>query len=163
MDGRPVDGIDYAEARRILNRSTSYIGDRIRDGTLSRGPRHKQSTLSRAEVECLALKHWRPRRRVPGGYWCTRGEAAGMLGVSSSWVSQLAAQDRLPVVYPETTRHLLFRRSQIEVIAKTWTARAAAADTSERLQPHTVTHPVVSDSSIGVLALERRDASARLP
>ena len=82
----PVDGITYAQAQRILGRSRSWIGARIRDGSLPRGPKHKRATLSRAAVEELALEQWTRRRHVPGGYWATTGEVAELLEVTGGWV-----------------------------------------------------------------------------
>lgn len=151
MDERPIDGITYAEAQIILNRSISWIGARVLDGTLSRGPRYKKATLSRTEVEQLAVRLWRPRRHVPDGYWCTRAETAALLGVSRAWVSQLARTGRLPVLRPRV-RNLLFRRAQIEVIAHTWRARARARRGTGPNGPFVI-RAVESDSSIGIDAL----------
>lgn len=159
MDERPIDGITYAEAQVILNRSISWIAERVLDGTLSRGPRYKKATLSRAEVEQLAVRLWRPRRHVPNGYWCTRNEAATILGISPAWVSQLAKTGRLPVLRPQV-RNLLLRRAQIEVIARTWTARAQAKRTPGRPNRAFVVRAIDSDSAIGIEAL-RPSAAGR--
>lgn len=109
---RPVDGITYAEAEAILNRSRSWVGDRIRDGTLPRGPRGKKATLSRRAVEELALDQWLPRRHIPGGYWATSTEVAEILAVSTGRVRQLAEQGLLPGEQVRGKRWL-FRRDQI--------------------------------------------------
>lgn len=114
---RPIDGISYREAQVILGRSKSWIGDRVRDGTLKRGPHYKRSTLSRADVERLALAQWARRRHTPGGYWATTTEVAAMLGTTSGWVRQLAAQGLLPAERVRG-RWWLFRRAQIEVLVR---------------------------------------------
>lgn len=119
---RPVDGISYAEASVILNRSTSWIGDRLRDGTLPRGPAHMKASLSRTAVEKLALELWRPRRHVAGGYWATTTEAAEILDVTSGRVRQLIACELLPAVRA-SGGSWLFRREQIVVVAKGRLAR----------------------------------------
>lgn len=114
---RPVDGISYREASAILGRSKAWIGNRVRDGTLARGPHYKKSTLSRSDVEQLALDNWTLSRHIPGGYWATTCEVAEMLGTSDGWVRQLAARDLLPVERAQG-RWWLFRRHQIEVVAR---------------------------------------------
>ena len=97
---RPVDGVTYREAQAILGRSRSWIGDRIRDGTLPRGPRFKRSTLSRHAVEQLALDLWTRRRHEVGGYWATADEVAQMLGFmadgSANWPSAAYSQQNAP-------------------------------------------------------------------
>src|SRR5690625_4933621 len=114
---RPADGIGYREATEILGRSKSWVGNRVRDGTLSRGPQFKKATLSRAGVGRLALAGRTGLHQVAGGYWVTTAEVAEMLGTSDGWVRQLAADGLLPAERAQG-RWWLFRRTQVEVVAR---------------------------------------------
>lgn len=133
----PVDGITYAQAQLILGRSRSWIGDRIRDGSLPRGPKHKRATLSRAAVEGLALERWTRRRHIQGGYWATPTEVAELFGVTRGWVRQLAEQDLLPGLRAQG-KWWLFRREQITVIANSRPAHLLAKPDHATAEPAVV-------------------------
>ncbi len=112
---RPADGIAWREAAAILGVSDNTVARLVRAGASPRSGRRWRG-LSREQIERLALnRHW------PGqmsDYWVSPAEAAGMiLGVTLGRVRQLADAGRIP--YEVTpSGHRLYRREQLEVVAK---------------------------------------------
>ncbi len=80
--------------------------------------------LSRADVEALALRNYRHRRRRDDAksYWVTNERAAAILGVNVARLNQLAAKGFLPFeVHADGTR--LYRREQLLTVANARQAR----------------------------------------
>ena len=75
--------------------------------------------MSQADVEQLValVYDWRAHLHDPTSYWVTGEDAAELVGVSSSRMRLLTAEDRLPyVLHVDGTR--LYRRGQLEVVAQ---------------------------------------------
>jgi hypothetical protein len=114
----PVDGISGKEAGRILGIRELSVSRLINQGVLPKAVRGQRFGLARAEVERIALE----RFRAPHSYWCTRGDAAQILGLDVTRVQQLVDQGVVPAV--QHTGHWYFRRHQLAVIASTPEAQA---------------------------------------
>jgi hypothetical protein len=85
----------------------------------ARGSRYGHRTLSRADVEALAVEVYPWRRHLDDrdAYWLTGQRAADVLGVNRATLRQLGDVDRVPfVVHRDGTR--LYRRDQLEVVAQ---------------------------------------------
>jgi hypothetical protein len=123
----PGDAITWREAASILGVGMRRVGALVANGELSRGPRWAHRQLSRAEVEALALRRWKPRTVARGAYWLGTKDAAQVPGVNRARVRQLVAAGLLPY---ETTRHgYAFRRDQLLTVANARRARFHAYDT----------------------------------
>lgn len=115
-----ADAITRHEAAAILAVHVGTVDRMTRHGGLSRGRKFATAQLSRAEVERVALAT-RPARQLVDGdesYWLTRSGAASVLQRSEVRVGQLVAAGRLPHVEHELSGRRLFRRAQVEVVAR---------------------------------------------
>jgi hypothetical protein len=100
---RPVDPVTYAEAGHILGVTASSVRRRVLAGQLRTWrSRQKHRTLSRADVEALALRTYPYRAHIgdPGSYWVTGQRAADILGVNMARVRQLAHGALIPAEHP---------------------------------------------------------------
>lgn len=71
------------------------------------------------EVEAVATRHypWRQHTHDPDSYWVTVGQAAQLLGVSTTAVRRMVERHRLPhVVHASGVR--LMRRHDVEALAR---------------------------------------------
>ena len=121
---RPIDGITYKEAARILGVTTSTVRRHVLAGRLPQTRPVNRRMLSQAEVEALALVSYEHRRHIAEeeSYWVTGRRAAAILGVNLARLNQLAAKGFLPfAVHADGTR--LYRRRQLEVVANARDAR----------------------------------------
>ena len=113
----PCQGLSAAEAARILGVRANSVDQLVSRGVLPKAVKRQRHGLDLADVEYLALQ-----RYTPGHPWfATNREAAQILGVSRSRVSQLVNAGRLPFVERRGRRY--FRRQQIQVIANARNAR----------------------------------------
>jgi hypothetical protein len=86
--------------------------------------RQTHRTLSRADVEALALRTYAYRKHIgdPGSYWVTGQRAADILGVNMARVRQLAYAELIPA-----ERHadgtFMYRRDQLMTVANAREAR----------------------------------------
>ncbi len=114
-------------AAHILGVKPSTIRRHVIAGRLKARRRpHKHRTLSRADVEALAVQTYRYRLHIndPDSYWVTNERAAAILGVNRARLNQLAAKDFIPFeVHADGTR--LYRRQQLEVVGNAREARWA--------------------------------------
>ena len=107
----------YAEAGHILEVTASSVRRRVLAGELKarRGPL-KHHTLSKADVEALALRTYRYRNHIndSNSYGVTGQRAADILGVNLSRVTELAYKELIA-----SERHaegtLMYRRDQSEL------------------------------------------------
>ncbi|MGI8433754.1 MAG: hypothetical protein ACR2LE_03315 [Nocardioidaceae bacterium] len=114
---RPVDAITLRESAAILGCTISSVRRRILEGRLAAGKRYRHRTLSRADVEALAVETyaWARHLHDPTSYWVTGSDAAAVLGVNRSGLGHLARAGLLPyVVHRSGTR--MYRRAQLTVI-----------------------------------------------
>lgn len=116
----PVDRVDVAEAARILSCPQEQVAVLLGTYGLT-----DTSSLSRVDVEAVALSRWRRRHALgPDSYWVTRPQACEILGVNRARVGQLVAAGLIPFERARTPgRQLVFRRAQLEVVARARTAR----------------------------------------
>ncbi len=124
MAERPINPVTLDEAALILGCSRSTVRRHIAAGRLRSAGRYEHRSLSRADVEALAMQVYRWRRHLDDveGYWLTAGRAADVLAVNVTRLNQLVAADLLPyVVHSDGTR--LYRRQQLEVVATARDAR----------------------------------------
>jgi hypothetical protein len=116
---RPLDPVTYAEL------AASSVRRRVIAGQLRTWrSRQKHRTLSRADVEALALRTY-PYRKHTGdlrSYWVTGQRAADILGVNMARVRQLAYAGLIPC-----ERHIdgtfMYRREQLMTVANAREAR----------------------------------------
>jgi excisionase family DNA binding protein len=73
------------------------------------------AVFDRSDVEHYLARRHRPGQ--PDAYWIDTAEAAELLGVTPAWVRTLVHRGNLPGLRHASGR-LLFRRQQIEVIAR---------------------------------------------
>ncbi len=86
--------------------------------------RKRHQTLSRADVEALALQVYehRSHRNDAESFWVTSQRAADILGVNIARLNQLVAKGFLPFeVHADGTR--MYRREQLSVVANAREAR----------------------------------------
>ena len=117
-------------AARILGVALNTVRRMVASGALpATGPKWANDQLSRAEVEALALRHWRSSRtrtagsrvyrtssaQVADSYWTDRAGAARLLGVTPGRVRQLCDAGRIPFeTTPSGVR--VFRRDQLRTV-----------------------------------------------
>jgi len=114
---RPGDPIVLTEAADILGCSVDTVRRHVEARRLHEGRSLEHSVISRSEVETLAgvggLYPWRQHLHDPSSYWVTGAGAAGVLGITTGRLNQLADAQRLPFVrHEDGTR--LYRRAQLE-------------------------------------------------
>ena len=114
---RPILGVSGAEAARILDMGELSVDRRVRQGVLHKPVKRQQYALDHTEVEAYALQRWKPGHP----YWRSSHEAAEILGLTSSRVSQLARAGKIPAV--RHRRRWFFRRHQVDVVANAREAR----------------------------------------
>ena len=114
---RPILGLSGAEAARILGVHELSVARLVRHGVLHKPVKRQQYALDRTEVEAYALERWKPGHP----YWLSSQEAAEVLGLTSSRVSQLARAGKIPAV--RHGRRWFFRRHQVNVVANARGAR----------------------------------------
>jgi hypothetical protein len=100
MTERPVDGIERAEAARILGCHKWTVGTYVTTGRLRSAGKDVRRGLSRADVDALACEvyRWQDHRHDEEPYWIVGERAAETLGVNGTRVRQLVAADRIPYV-----------------------------------------------------------------
>ncbi len=112
--------VTQVEAAHIIGCSVTKVRSLIEACELAGGDRYEHRCLDRDQVEHLAVRMWRPRRPDvlddAGSYWVTSRQVAEMLGVGQNRVRQLVERGFLPCLRTPRGR-LLFRRSQVEVVA----------------------------------------------
>lgn len=122
--------IGVAEAARILACEPASVRDLLYDhGHPRTGP------LVRSDVEAVALARWR-RTHAHGDdtYWVTRAQARQILGVNPARVGQLVHAGLIPFERAGTARRqILFRREQLEVVARARRLRRTKPLTPELL------------------------------
>lgn len=91
----------------------------VRRGDLATPGKWVKAGLSRADVEALSLRRWRPGSPT----WLTTTQVATQLGVTPRRIRQLSAADRLPFERNPAGRRL-YRPGQVRVIARARRARA---------------------------------------
>jgi hypothetical protein len=122
---RPLDPVTYTEAGRILGVTASSVRRRVLAGELTQRRRPgKHGTLSRSDVEALALRSYpyRKHNHESGSYWVTGQRAADILGVNMARVRQLAHAGLIPA-----ERHadgtFMYRRELLMTVANAREAR----------------------------------------
>lgn len=124
MDEHPIDALTFGEAAHVLGCSASTVRRHVLAGRLPTGEPHRHRTLSRADVEALALQVYEHRRHRNDAqsYWVTGQRAADILGVNIARLKQLVAKGFLPFeVHADGTR--LYRREQLAIVANARDAR----------------------------------------
>lgn len=114
----------YAEAAHILGVTPSTVRRHVLAGRLGQAEPVRHRMLSQADVEALALRSYRYRRKVrdDASYWVTDQRAANLLGVSVARLNQLARRGFVPFeVHADGTR--LYRREQLRTVANARQAR----------------------------------------
>ncbi len=122
----PTDGLQLAEAARILGCSIGTVRAHVAAGRLPSAGRYLHKALARADVEELACEVYRWRKHLADdeAYWITSQRVADLLGVSRSRVSALSTRGLLPYVkHRDGVR--LYRREQLKVMAR---ARTLSSD-----------------------------------
>ena len=114
---RPGDPIVLTEAADILGCSVDTVRRHVDAHRLHEARLSERPVISRGEVETMAgvggLYPWRQHLHDSSSYWVTGARAAGVLGITTGRLNQLADAQRLPFVrHEDGTR--LYRRAQLE-------------------------------------------------
>lgn len=119
-----MDPVTLRQAAHILGCTPATVRRHVLAGRLPTGEPQRHRTLSRADVEALALQVYDHRRHRddPDSYWVTGQRAADILGVNIARLNQLVAKGFLPFeVHADGTR--LYRREQLAIVANAREAR----------------------------------------
>jgi excisionase family DNA binding protein len=121
----PSAHVSLDEAAHILTMSKRTLIGLMDSGELPtvRG-RGRQGRLLRDDVETYAVAHFTTRRYSrPDSYFVTPAGAAELLSISRPRVLQLGSKGVIPFLVCPRNGFRLYRRHQIEVIAKSRLAR----------------------------------------